>query len=543
MTIRAASLYSGNILAVLPLTSAISPRIMSEEMISGSNLDVTDTGHGNASSSYDQILYPSRAYTETHPDNLASVASLFGMTPPPVEKCRVLEVGCGDGSNLIPMAVSLPNSEFFGIDLATRPINTALDTIDRTKLNNISVQAIDLMDFKPSCGPFDYIIAHGFYSWVPPAAQEKLLAVCKQHLSPNGLAFVSYNAYPAGHLRTASREMMIFHLNRLPEPADRVLAGKDFLKLMAKSVEPSDSWKIILENESRRLDQRDARAIYHDDLNPYFSATYFADFVQSANYHSLQFVSDAKIRDEISPSVKPDVLAVIDALAGSDIVARQQYLDFVMFNGFHRSLLCHTGIQLERDQVAQRIARLWIASPLKRSGARSDGTIEFKNSRGAGTINTNNTGIIAVLDILSDIWPNGKRFEDLESHIGSNLHSAQNSNERASVMESLLKLAMNKLVDLRAHPAYLSKAISSRPVASPLARLQANRGTLITTLLHTHIDIEDVPTRRLLELLDGTRDIASLTRSLATQFPSLSAVRERIKTALLNFHDMGLLIS
>src|SRR5439155_909713 len=67
---------------------------------------------------YDEVPYESRAFTETHPDRLATVATLFGLKPPPVEKCRVLELGCADGTNLIPMAIGLPEGTFVGVDLS-----------------------------------------------------------------------------------------------------------------------------------------------------------------------------------------------------------------------------------------------------------------------------------------------------------------------------------------------------------------------------------------------------------------------------------------
>jgi tRNA G46 methylase TrmB len=65
---------------------------------------------------YDEVLYPSYTHNQTHPDRLATIATLFGLTPAPVERCRVLELGCGNGSNLVPMAYGLPGSEFVGID-------------------------------------------------------------------------------------------------------------------------------------------------------------------------------------------------------------------------------------------------------------------------------------------------------------------------------------------------------------------------------------------------------------------------------------------
>ena len=73
--------------------------------------------------SYDDLPYPSLSYAQTHPDRLASMATLLGLEPAPVERCRVLDVGCAVGGNIIPMAYALPNSEFVGIDYSGRQID------------------------------------------------------------------------------------------------------------------------------------------------------------------------------------------------------------------------------------------------------------------------------------------------------------------------------------------------------------------------------------------------------------------------------------
>ncbi|HKD36864.1 MAG TPA: class I SAM-dependent methyltransferase, partial [Pirellulales bacterium] len=77
------------------------------------------------SSSYDRIPYPRHSYAFTHPDRMATLATLHGMSPPPVARCRVLELGCASGSNLIPMAYALPHSEFVGIDSSHRQMDDA----------------------------------------------------------------------------------------------------------------------------------------------------------------------------------------------------------------------------------------------------------------------------------------------------------------------------------------------------------------------------------------------------------------------------------
>ena len=55
---------------------------------------------------------------------------------------------------------------------------------------------------------------------------------------------------------------------------------------------------------------------------------------------------------------------------------------------------------------------------------------------------------------------------------------------------------------------------SDRPVASPLARLQARTRDSVTTLLHTQVRIADANALRLLPLVDGTRDRAALAAAV-----------------------------
>jgi SAM-dependent methyltransferase len=133
---------------------------------------------------------------QTHPDRLAAMARLFGMRPAPVTACRVLELGCGSGANLIPQAYYLPESRFTGIDMAAEPIAVARAMAGDLGLSNIDLRVADLRDLGTEVGEFDYIFAHGLYSWIPADVRDRLLAVCSERLAPQGVAFVSYNVYP-----------------------------------------------------------------------------------------------------------------------------------------------------------------------------------------------------------------------------------------------------------------------------------------------------------------------------------------------------------
>ena len=119
------------------------------------------------------------------------------------------------------------------------------------------------------------------------------------------------------------------------------------------------------------------------------------------------------------------------------------------------------------------------------------------------------------------------------------------SQDLTDFSEGMLRLAANSLVDLRSHRFLLPDSVSQRPAASPMARLQAQAGTPVTTMLHTHVEIPDQDTRRLLQLLDGSHDISAMARNLRHESPAISrqGLEEQVIRMLEAFRKMGLLLS
>ena len=140
--------------------------------------------------------YPSFPFVQTHPDRLATLALLAGLNPAPVDKCRFLEVACGEGANILSMAYTLPNSTFLGLDLGKTPIEKANAAIAALGLKNVRCLCQNLLDFDAGGQKFDYVVAHGFYSWVPQIVRDKLMALISEVLAPHGVAYISYNVYP-----------------------------------------------------------------------------------------------------------------------------------------------------------------------------------------------------------------------------------------------------------------------------------------------------------------------------------------------------------
>jgi SAM-dependent methyltransferase/methyltransferase-like protein len=497
----------------------------------------------STANAYDRIPYPGRANAHTHPDRLAAIAVLYGMVPPPVEHCRVLEIGCGHGNNLIPMAFGLPGSEFVGIDLAAKPIEAAQARIDCIRLRNIQVRAMNLLDLGLEFGQFDYIIAHGLYSWIPPAVQDKLLAVCDQNLTSNGVAFISYNANPGGHIRKMLREMMQFRTSRIHDPEGQAREGRAFLRLLLEGMDARTPFRLILQEELERMSDRGLGAIYHDELSPDFLPVQFADFIERAGRHGLQFLSEVELGCMIDVVPNSEPLAALRELAAGDLIASQQFFDFVKFRWFRQTLLCHHEIQLCRDRPANRLSQLYVASSLSLSAEHPDGVCEFCDTRGPGTIKTNNAILIALLRELGRIWPRAARFDELISMVRAQAPDAFPREVVEDLPQAMLTLAAMALVDLRTYRLPIADAIDDQPEASLIARLEARESNFVTTLLHSHVKLEDEQVQRFLQLLDGTRDRRALADAIAADHPddSRDDILKQLDRNLANIYRLGLL--
>src|SRR4051794_6758842 len=92
--------------------------------------------------SYDEIPYGDNFFPYTHPIHLATMGLIFGIEPPPLDRCRVLELGCAGGGNLLPMALELPDAQFVGIDLSPRQIAEGQAVIERLGLRNVDLRAM-----------------------------------------------------------------------------------------------------------------------------------------------------------------------------------------------------------------------------------------------------------------------------------------------------------------------------------------------------------------------------------------------------------------
>ena len=293
----------------------------------------------------DRILYPGGAWEHSHPDRIAANARMYGLDTTPVERCRVLELGCGAGGNLIPMAYGLPEARFVGIELASRPVEHGRRLATSLELSNIDLLQRDIQDLPADLGEFDYIIAHGVYSWVAGPERDALMSAFARHLAPAGIAYLNFNAYPGGHLRALARDMMRFRLAVHDEPSAHVEDALRYLRLVARAQPEEATYRRVLEEELGRLERTPVSVLLHDDLLPAQQAFHFRHVVEHAVRHGLEYLCEARPAD-VHPHRYPEPVRAALRRFGGDRVSREQCFDFLVCQAYRSSLFYRKGMSL-----------------------------------------------------------------------------------------------------------------------------------------------------------------------------------------------------
>jgi methyltransferase-like protein len=467
---------------------------------------------------YDEVLYPAGVYPQTHPNRLATIGTLRGIRPASVDRCRVLELGCGVASNLIGMAFHLPEGEFVGVDQARRPIASGHKFIVELGLRNINLHAADVSDATEArFGKFDFIIAHGLYSWVPQPVRERILEICREMLNAQGIAYISYNAYPGNHLRDLVRWMMRFHTSGIEDLTDKTGQARGLLKLLAESKSKPDYYVDAIRAQFDRLVKYPDEAFFHDDLSEFNQPFYFYDFMTDAGRHGLKFVGEARANDLAPDLFNPEIAKTMDKLQGAPEIVREQYKDIIRGCAFRETILCHQEINVAADLLVDRIPGVYAlcdASPVEES---DEARQLFRRPSGA-EVATADPLIGAAIKFICSQWPCSIAFETaLAATAGgaSRELAAQCEDLPEKLAGAFAKMYRAGFLHLNVHPFQCVNRVSDRPAASALARFQLEIGSSATNQLHVSMKFPDPLSRHLVSLLDGTRDQPTLVRELA----------------------------
>jgi SAM-dependent methyltransferase len=482
-------------------------------------------------SAYDQFSYPGYAYAATHPARLEVVGRLFGLDAAPAATCRVLELGCGDGGNALSIAQTLPGAHVVGIDAAAAAIARGDALARGAGLANVELHAADFEHLPPDLGSFDYVIAHGVYSWIPPAARVALLACARRCLAPAGIAFVSYNAYPGSYLRDMARDVLRYHLRDVEDPAARLSGAQELMRAIVAIEEPTSYAHVLREHLGRMLRYSDA-LLFHDDLAEISTPLYFHEFVEHAAGHGLRFLSEADLFESQLRDVPPSAQGLLATLP-ADVVVREQYLDFFKNRMFRQTLLCHAEAEVRRELDDAVVEGCAISSQAATKGERTlDGDETFETPDG-WSMTTSEPLVRAAMQALHAAWPASLGFPELLTvAVAAAGPDAPRALVVARLREVLLAAYLARIVLLHGCPPPVAARVKERPLASGLARAQRTAGAVVvSSLLHANVRLDGELEPALLALLDGTRERAELPAALGRPRAEVEAALERFASA------------
>lgn len=458
--------------------------------------------------------YPPMSHPASHPAVLGVLGRLAGLPPVDPARMRVLEFGCAGGWNLLPIAAAFPQAECIGVDFSAAAINDARECAAAAGIGNARFVCADFADWHE--GGFDFVLAHGVFSWVPDAAKRALLDRCRAALSRQGLAYVSFNSDPGWALRRPLAETV------------RALSGRDGFGATPEAVlaglerafdDASSPWATLLREIVRDMRAK-GEVLAFDDLAPVCDPATLAQFVSWAAESGLRWLGEADLARHRPDGISTAGEAWLAEAAGDPLLAAQ--LADVLAGRTHHAVVLARSDAASHEPVSSRVILDLCARPLL--GAAQSGA-------GLDLLERDGTLRARVRDPLARDWflalagcapaclPVGEVLERLGGHRGCDL-----SGELPALARLVLDAARAGLLELRTEPVRLSGEVPAQPRLDPLRQLAARLGRPLVDAWHAPCSFPPEQ-HGLLCLLDGGRGVEDLAALAHLHHPRLEFPR------------------
>jgi methyltransferase-like protein/2-polyprenyl-3-methyl-5-hydroxy-6-metoxy-1,4-benzoquinol methylase len=554
-----APLAAAPIPVVLPFGAPQPPAAVSTAAVADTTIAAAAKRTEAIAAAYDSVPYQSKPLPQTTPEQIGGIARLFGLQPPDFRKARVLELGCSSGGNLIPLALNYPETQIVGVDISSVQVEQGLEMIKSLGLSNIELKVLDITKIRSQYqGTFDYIICHGVFSWVPVPVRDAILDTVRDMLSPNGVAYISYNVYPGWKQREIVRDLMMMHANQQPTPEQRLAQAKSIVAFARDHSPEESAYGKMLREHIDHLSKSNDYYLYHEYLEMDNSPMYFKDFIALAATRKLSYLGEAVLSDMTTQRLSPEVQKALRQLSGGDILLTEQYMDFFTNRTFRQTLLVHeaqmphvnrrigleslSGLRFRTTLILNEKAnqaeaqKAVVARKAKQQGkgnkkaapeaAAEPSAVHYIDPNGR-TISTGTTIGKLFLHVLMQRSPGTITFEELieQMKLGLQKDSSQPPMDPAvltqSVIDQLGQLLVLNVVHLY-QESYAAQPLPASPQDKPKAYTLAHQQSLrgqdwLTNRMHYTVTKMSPGQVAVIRLLDGTRTVADLHNEIYNQ--------------------------
>jgi SAM-dependent methyltransferase len=456
---------------------------------------------------YDAVPYVSAPVPASHPVHLSAIAVLLGLAAVAPRNARILEIGCARGDNIISIAQSLPGATCLGVDLSGRQVAEGMQRIADAGIKNVTLRHADIMQLAAAEPPFDYILCHGVYSWISPAAQERLLKLIAASLSPAGLAYVSYNTFPGWHMRMAIRDMMLYGARGAQDLHARPQQSRKMLEFMTSSLPARGPYNQALLQEMRFPMAMQDWYLTHDFIAEYNMPLYFETFMARCAAVGLHYVGDSDVSSMFSYDLSPQARKNMKALSLRRI-EWEQHVDFLRNRQFRRTILGRHPLGDAPQFQAAALGVFHVASALTRD-LQVEGAV-YNHPHG-GRLPGVSEVMATALSLLQELYPASMPYPALLEKT-SERHSDLGSEKVAQTLgRGILNAYTAGLLELSVQGDPFSTACGpeDRPQASGWAQFQAKHSPQVTNLKCHLVELTEEE-RGFLQLLTGSETVNNL---------------------------------
>lgn len=309
------------------------------------------------------------------------------------------------------------------------------------------------------------------------------LAAAARALAPGGVALVTYNALPGWHLLQPARELARLRAEGASDAEAAARRARERITMARELHGSGDAYAAALELAAARYADTPDGVLFHDDLAELTEPLRLADVLAAAP-SGLNYVGEALPahwwRHRLPPAAAERVAA-----AGDGPFERQQLADYASGVLFKATVLAPGAGELEIDPT-----RVFELSATSAPGEAREGEPPV---------------LAALVQTLAERAPAALPVRELAASAGAS---------EESVALAVIRLAAEERCTLWLEAPEFAREAGPLPVASPLARAQAARGGDVSSLDHRTVGFDDPLGHRLIGLLDGTRDRASLAAGL-----------------------------
>lgn len=490
--------------------SATTPSVK-QQQAQHTRASTTEAGVDRNAEQYDKVPYRSLPFPVTQPARIGAIARLFGLTPPAAENARILEIGCASGGNIVPLAARFPGARIVGVDLSAVQVAEGRERIKRHALSNIEIRQISVTDFDAPPESFDYVICHGVFSWVNEAVRQAIFALVAKTLSPDGVAYISYNVLPGWRMRMAIRDAMMIHAGDNENPARRISRAKWMLNFLAQRTREKSVWGDLFRREAASLSTASEDYLFHEFLEDNNEPMTVTDFARGAGAHRLAYLGDADIGTMAPENIDAETAKALREICNGRALPLEQYMDIVTGRTFRQSLLVRaqsSGSISRRIEVGRLDGlHLLCSSSLHREGSASEGAT-FVDAMERG-IRTGNAAVAQAIETMIARLPSSVTLAELTE--------GRDDKSKAEIGGALIRMLNVGLVSVSLAAVRAANIAGERPLAHRMTRVDAAAGPNVVNARHEAVRLSALA-QVLAPALDGKSDREALGKLIEQAF-------------------------